>query len=206
MAEKLFSVKELAGAEGVSKNCMAGRIRSLRVKPSGYRWERNHFVGLYPETVMEEWLNRSRCSGWYALQTVVGWINKGVGITECFLDASGWETRMSDGHRQWLIPQDMRDADKIREAFEKWKRSTYYMPRTRSGGWIRLCADKAVRDMVLQERENRKMAGRMVSVRLRTGLRIRGTVECYNMIGLAIRTDGEPLEYKMNQIDKVEAI
>lgn len=126
MAEKLYSVKELAEAEGVSRYCMAGRIRSLRVEPSGYRWERNHFVGLYPRTIMDEWRERSCCSGWYALQTVVGWIKKGTGITECFLDASGWETRMSDGRRQWLIPQDMRDADKIREAFEKWKRSTYY--------------------------------------------------------------------------------
>lgn len=54
MAEKLFSVKELAEAEGVSKNCMAGRIRSLRVEPSGYRWEKNRFVGLYPRTIMDE--------------------------------------------------------------------------------------------------------------------------------------------------------
>ena len=205
MAEKLFSVKELAEAEGVSRYCMAGRIRSLRVEPSGYRWEKNHFVGLYPRTIMDEWRERSRCSGWYALQTVVGWIKKGTGITECFLDASGWETRMSDGRRQWLIPQDMRDAEKIRAAFEKWKRSTYYMPSTRSGRWIQLCADKTVRDMVLQERKHRKLVGRTVTVKPKKGKPVSGRLEYCNMIGLSVIVNGETVEYRMNQVEAVEA-
>ncbi len=100
----------------------------------------------------------------------------------------------------------MQDVEKFKAAFEAWKRDNYQRMPVHGGGWIRMITDPAVRDMVLKERENRKMAGRLVSVRLRTGLRIRGTVECYNMIGIAIRTDGETLEYKMNQIDTVEAI
>lgn len=205
MAEKLYSVKELAEAEGVSKACMAMRIRKIHAEPSRYRWEKNHFVGLYPETVMETWWEQSRSNGWHTLQTVVGWINKGVGITECFLDASGWETRTSDGHKQWRIPKDMLDVEKIREAFEKWKRSTYHLPHTRGGGWIRLCADKAVRDMVLQEREHRRLVGRTVTVKPKSGKPVTGRLEYCNMIGLSVVVNGETVEYRMNQVETVEA-
>lgn len=112
---------------------------------------------------------------------------------------------MSDGRRQWLIPQDMRDAEKIRAAFEKWKHSTYYMPSTRSGGWIQLCADKTVRDMVLQEREHRRLVGRTVTVKPKKGRPVSGRLEYCNMIGLSVVVNGETVEYRMNQVEAVEA-
>ena len=197
-------MKQLADEAGISKNRLAGRIKLLRIEPSKCKWIKGRFVRFYPRSVLSAWENRSR-SGWYALPTIQSMINKGLGMTDRFLRASGWETREQDGRMQWRIPDDMQDVEKLKAAFESWKAESYRYVKVHGPDWLRICPDKAIRDMVLKERENRKMAGRAVVVTLRTGLRIRGTCECYNMIGVAIQTDGETLEYKMNQIETVEA-
>lgn len=205
MAEELFTVKQLADEVGITKNRLAGRIKCLHIEPSTCKWIKGRFVRFYPRSILSAWQDHSRSQGWYALLTITSMIDRKPGMTERFLKASGWETREQDGRTQWRVPDEMLDVEKFKAAFEAWKRDNYQRMPVHGGGWIRMITDPAVRDMVLKERENRKMAGKMVSVRLRTGLRIRGTVECYNMIGIAIRTDGETLEYKMNQIDTVEA-
>lgn len=204
-----MTINEMAAKAGVSRPTIEKRIRKLGLPPAFRKTIDHKATSLYP--CLPELLVPSLKGGeWRSASAVRDMICKSNNMVISFLDYTGVEHKEMNGMRYWRIPTDwLSDTSKFEAAYEKWKKQNKPAQPSEQGNyeqgnWLR-DADDDIRDMVLKERENRKMAGRMVSVKLRTGHRIHGTVECYNMIGIAIRRDGETLEYKMNQIDTVEA-
>ena len=188
MAERFMTRKDMAAEYHISDMTVKYRLDQAGVKPFGKRFG----VAVYcvdPEELLVPRSEKLRKAGWRVTSEILEIIGKSKWIIS-FLESVG--AKRDGKPRQptfWLLPEELRDKEALWRAYHEWARRreaahTAWKARIdkndgseeEDGDWLMTVPNGPIKDMVLKEREDRKLIGTEIEVETPGGRRVRGTL------------------------------